>query len=129
MHDILTDKSTLENNKNNIQYLMENQHSNKIEHNYVRETDKGTSYHFSRNCNKKMDTEIEMIRTEQGESIINRNKIDNYVHEHFKDKFQTKRQHLDQLPDSALDDITPRITEAKPRSVTKSNRQKQTKQY
>ena len=83
MEEILADKATLENNKNRIQLLMENQHSNKIEQNYIRVADKGTAYHFSRNCNKKMDTEIEMIRTEQGVNIIDRKKIDNYVHEHF----------------------------------------------
>ena len=111
IEEILADKSTLENNKNQIQLLRENQHSNKIKQNYIREADKGSAYHFARNCNKKMDTKIEMIRTEQGENIIDRNKIDNYVHEHFKEKFQTKRQHLDSLPNTSLDDITPKITE------------------
>ena len=53
MEDILADKATLENNKTRIQLLMENQHSNKIEQNYIREADKGTAYHFARNCTKK----------------------------------------------------------------------------
>ena len=38
--------------------------------------------------------------------MIERTEIDNYVHEHFKNKFQTKREELNKL-----DDITPVITQ------------------
>ena len=48
MQDILAHKAILENNKNNIQHLMENHNSHKIEQNYIREADKGTAYHFSK---------------------------------------------------------------------------------
>ena len=67
-----SEMKALENNKNNIQHQMENQHSYKIEQNYIKEADKGTAYHFSRNCNNKMDTGIEMIRTEVGKNMIER---------------------------------------------------------
>ena len=53
MKDILADKTKLENDKNKIQDQMENQHSYKIEQNYIKEADKKTAYHFSRNCNNK----------------------------------------------------------------------------
>ena len=73
-----------------------------------------------------MDTEIEMIRTEQGVNIIDRTKIDNYVHEHFKEKFQTKRQHLNSLPEVSLNDNTPKITENSKLSISHKINQTET---
>ena len=60
-----------------------------------------------------MDTEIEMIRTEEGKNMIERTEIENYMHKEFKKKFQTKREELNKLPNIELDDTAPEITHTK----------------
>ena len=52
-----------------------------------------------------------MIHTEEGKFIIEIIEIDNFVHEHFWNIFQTTRDELKKLPIIKLDDTTHEITQ------------------
>ena len=78
---------------------------------YYNEADRSTPYHYHRNMNKKIHSNILMLKTHKGKLLIERAKIDKEVHEHFKEKFQSKQHHLDQLPDVQEEEEIPSISE------------------
>ena len=47
--------------------------------------------------NKKMNSQLTILCTDEGKLLIERQKIDDHVHKHFKDKFQTKQKELDEI--------------------------------
>ena len=52
-----------------------------------------------------------MLRNHNGKLIIDRQEIDNEVHRHFKEKFQSKQKEHDQMDFVAPEEQTPKISE------------------
>ena len=58
-----------------------------------------------------MDSKITMLRNDNGKLIIDRKEIDNEVHRHFKEKFQSKQKTLDEMDYVTPEEQTPIISE------------------
>ena len=108
MIKIIEDRQQLQTDRTILIDRIDEQHKDQVIKKYLRESDKWTPYHFHRNMNQKMNSQISMIRTEKGKLLIAK-KNDDYVHEHFSKKFQTKKNEFDKINQDEQEDEIPAI--------------------
>jgi hypothetical protein len=75
MANIIEHRQEIQTNRSLLIDRIEEQHKSHLINKYLNKADKCTPYHYHRNMNTKMRSQITMIRTDEGKLLIDRQKL------------------------------------------------------